>query len=299
MDQTFMTIHNLSSDATIVFASDSIGDVLGYDSGEVWGKSCFDYFHPDERLLARSMHSRAVLLDQAAVLRYVRILAKDGRWVSCECCFTVVHDVLVACTSIYRRSEKSERRAIEAPLIRKIFSSSPRDPRYHILGHLSPMFETPPTEREPRAALILNRFTRKLSIMFATDAVSSILGVTPEQLLQKSLYDCIARSCRTNVKACLEDAKENDSIAYLRFWSRDPRMDGDMGMENAIDGAPNSDVYDSDGGERLEDSTHPHIKQEPDDDVGIMTIPTRRRIPTRELEAVVSCTSDGPQKPSR
>lgn len=73
------------------------------------GRSCFDYFHPDEVPFARSVHSRGILLDKAAVLHYARILSQDGRWVSCECCFTVVHDVLVACTSIYRRGEKSER----------------------------------------------------------------------------------------------------------------------------------------------------------------------------------------------
>lgn len=72
------------------------------------GKSCFDYFHPEEVPFARSVHSRGVLLDKAAVLHYCRILSKDGQWVSCECCFTIVHDVLVACTSIYRQGERSQ-----------------------------------------------------------------------------------------------------------------------------------------------------------------------------------------------
>lgn len=57
---------------------------------------------------ARSIHSRGVLLDKAAVLHYARILAKNGQWVSCECCFTVVHNVLVASTSIYFKGERSE-----------------------------------------------------------------------------------------------------------------------------------------------------------------------------------------------
>lgn len=99
---------DLTADANILFASDSIFDILGYQPDEVKGKSCFDYFHPEEVPFARSVHSRGVLLDKAAVLHYARILSRDGRWVSCECCFTIVHDVLVACTSIYLRGEKSE-----------------------------------------------------------------------------------------------------------------------------------------------------------------------------------------------
>ncbi|KAI1420994.1 hypothetical protein F5Y12DRAFT_68793 [Xylaria sp. FL1777] len=343
MEQTFMTIHNLSRDANILFASESVVDILGYQPHEVLGKSCFDYFHPDEIPFARSVHNRGVLLDKAAVLHYARISSKDGRWVSCECCFTVVHNVLVACTSIYRRGQKSERRAIEAPHIRRIFSCSPRDPRYHMLEHLSPKFKMQPTEREPRAALILNRFTRTLAIMFATNAVSSILGVEPDQLQGKSLYECIAENCWGDAIKCLESAKANDSIAYLRFWSRDPRTREDLDEDEddvEMDDQDTASERDSDGGVPLNDSTSgptddgsdnfvkreatgsPQINQPMAADErdaqhefsaasrnraqtantqGSQRLGTQQRlrarrrepIPTRELEAVVSCTSDG------
>ncbi|ORY58249.1 uncharacterized protein BCR38DRAFT_78908 [Pseudomassariella vexata] len=364
MEKTFMTIHNLSPDANILFASESIGDILGYYPHEIQGKSCFDYFHPDEVPFARTVHSRGVLLDKAAVLHYLRVRARDGQWVSCECCFTVVHDVLVACTSIYRRGEKSERRAIEAPQIRRIFSSSPRDPRYHMLEHLSPKFKMPPMEREPRAALILNRFSRNLPVMFATNAVASILGVRPDQIQGKSFYECIAENCYADAVGCLESAKSNDSIAYLRFWYRDPRRQEDFDAEHdgedeeannqeANEDMPSSNSSDSDGGVHLDspmdidsNAEMPHeIKNEPmspdptkaeafqplhsqPSSSTASSLPgphsyqpsvrpqspavpparepsarpappaaPRRRprepIPTFELEAVVSCTSDG------
>ncbi|KAF4982082.1 hypothetical protein FZEAL_2234 [Fusarium zealandicum] len=233
MEQTFMTIHNLTPEANILYSSESIVDILGWAPHEVLGRSSFDYFHPDEVPFARSVHSRGVLLDKAAVLHYARILSRDGRWVSCECCFTIVHDVLFACTSIYRRGEKSERRAIEAPQIRRLFSCSPRDPRYHMLEHLSPKFKMQPVEREPRAALILNRFTRTLTVMFATEAIASILGVSADQVQHKSFYECIRESSLDDAFKCLESAKANDSIAYLRFWSRDPRRPEDFEDEES------------------------------------------------------------------
>ncbi|KAK8079523.1 hypothetical protein PG997_007341 [Apiospora hydei] len=355
-------LDDLSRDANVLFASDSIADILGYQPQEILGKSSFDYFHPDEVPFARSVHSRGVLLDKAAVLHYLRVQNRDGQWVSCECCFTVVHDVLVACTSIYRRGEKSERRAIEAPQVRRLFSSSPRDPRYHMLEHLSPKFKMPPMEREPRAALILNRFTQTLTVMFATNAVSSILGVSPDEIKGKSFYECIDQNCWADAINCLESAKANDSIAYLRFWYRDPRREEDFDDE----ASDSEDSSDSDGGAQLGASqspmevdqtpqAEPHIKEEPlspepskaeilqsihshpsaSSTAGSssmaesqgrqthMTVPTpgsaaadghrgpgnqqapqapprnanrRRRnepIPTFELEAVVSCTSDG------
>ncbi|KAI8957636.1 hypothetical protein F5Y11DRAFT_360660 [Daldinia sp. FL1419] len=341
MEQTFMTIHNLSPDANILFVSESVVDILGYQPQDVQGKSCFDYFHPDEVPFARSVHSRGVLLDKAAVLHYARIMSRDGQWVSCECCFTIVHDVLVACTSIYRRGERSKRRAIEAPQIRRIFSSSPRDPRYHMLEHLSPKFKMQPMEREPRAALILNRFTITLSVMFATNAVSSILGVRPDQIKDKSFYECIEENCIADAMKCLESAKANDSIAYLRFWYRDPRRDEDFEDNDEDD----EEVEDErDGGlskgndEKLDGGVHAEnaMDVDPDETYGIrikteasispelpkaailtngepqvftrdtchqISTPAmrtsrrrrrnRNRIPTFELEAVVSCTSDG------
>ncbi|KAI5866673.1 hypothetical protein GGS23DRAFT_602935 [Durotheca rogersii] len=252
MEQTFMTIHNLSPDANVLFASESIVDILGYQPQDVQGKSCFDYFHPQEVPFARSVHSRGVLLDKAAVLHYVRIMSRSGQWISCECCFTVVHDVLVACTSIYRRGEKSKRRAIEAPQIRRIFSSSPRDPRYHMLEHLSPKFRMQPMEREPRAALILNRFTRTLTVMFATNAVSSILGVRPDQIQDKSFYECIAENCLADAIKCLESAKANDSIAYLRFWYRDPRREEDFEDEDQDEDEDDEDEDESEDDEESE-----------------------------------------------
>lgn len=97
-----------------------------------------------------------------------------------------------------------------------------------MLEHLSPKFKMPPMEREPRAALILNRFTRSLSIMFATNAVASILGVTPDLVQDKSFWECISENCVADAINCLESAKANDSIAYLRFWSRDPRREEDF-----------------------------------------------------------------------
>ncbi|RSL73292.1 hypothetical protein CEP54_000439 [Fusarium duplospermum] len=248
MEQTFMTIHNLGPDANILYASESVIDILGYTPQEVLGRSSFDFFHPDEVPFARSVHSRGVLLDKAAVLHYARILSRDGRWVSCECCFTIVHDVLVACTSIYRRGEKSERRAIEAPQIRRIFSCSPRDPRYHMLEHLSPKFKMSPMEREPRAALILNRFTRTLTVMFATEAIASILGVSADQVKYKSFYECIRESSLDDAFKCLESAKANDSIAYLRFWSRDPRRPEDFENE-----ASDDELDDGDDAEEADD----------------------------------------------
>lgn len=124
-----------------------------------------------------------------------------------------------------------------------------------MLEHLSSKFRTPPQASllEPRAALILNRFTRTLTVMYATDAVQSILGVSPDQFKDKSFYECMQENCLPEAIRCLESAKANDSIAYLRFWYRDPRRDEDLVAEEEMhDASQSSDS--EDGGVELNSS---------------------------------------------
>src|SRR5271156_4371806 len=141
-------------------------------------------------------------------------------------------------------------RALEAPAVRRIFSSSPRDPRYHMLSYISNKFtqEQAPHSHEPRAALFLNRYTRTSTIMFATSGVANILGIRAEQLVGKSFYFCIAENCLADAVQCLERAKANDSIAYLRFWFRNPLLEDD-GSRNVP--MADSDEDEGDGGVRI------------------------------------------------
>lgn len=286
---------DLSLDARLLYVSSSITDILGHSPHQVIGKSCWEYFHPDEIPFARAVHGRGVQLDKAAVLNYCQIKNRDGQWVGCECVFTIVYDVLVASTSVYRYGSKSQsmyprhlsplepqhgrlsgdtERAKDAPIIRQLFSSSPRDPRYHMLSYISQKFsqELRPHSHEPRAALFLNRFTRTLTIMYATNGLADVLGISAEELNGKSFYYCIQENCLQEAVRCLESAKANDSIAYLRFWFRDPRPDDQANNDQQSSGD------EDDGGvhlgdrvvdgrnERLSDSTVSHHMARPSRD---------------------------------
>lgn len=96
-----------------------------------------------------------------------------------------------------------------------------------MLSHISQKFATPAKQQqhEPRAALFLNRFTRTMSIMYATSGIQDIIGISADDMRGRSFYYCIAENCLQDAIKCLEQAKGNDSIAYLRFWFRDPRQD--------------------------------------------------------------------------
>lgn len=338
-------------------------------------RSAWDYFPAEEVPFAQKFHEKRVSMDKAAVLVYCRVRDRQGSWVGCECCFTICYDVMIVCTSIYKRGMASQseygrrmcteswqltcnvERALEAPLVRRIFSSSPRDPRYHMLSHISSKFKQPAKTQihEPRAALFLNRFTRTLTIMYATSGLQEVIGIPAETMRGRSFYYCIAENCLQDAIKCLENAKGNDSIAYLRFWFRDPRIDdappppdddsdeemttemsedmseggvnlgttgstspesGDSSNSNAVrstnsmevDGMeegnePNprtssgdstnpADTHEAIFGEsRLADSSSSSVGQESPEQE--RASPVRPHVDPVELEAVISCTSDG------
>lgn len=118
-----------------------------------------------------------------------------------------------------------------------MFSSSPKDPRYHMLSHLSTKFNLGPKQQthEPRAALFLNRFTRTLTVMYATSGIEQVIGIPSEEMKGKSFYYCIQENCLEDAVRVLESAKGNDSIAYLRFHFRDPRTGPNGGNASASD----------------------------------------------------------------
>ena len=72
--------------------------------------SAWEFFPEDELPIARQFHEKGVQMDKAAVLAYCRVRDKQGSWVGCEVCFTIVYDVMIVCTSIYQQGLASDSR---------------------------------------------------------------------------------------------------------------------------------------------------------------------------------------------
>ena len=86
--------------------------------------------------------------------------------------------------------------------------------------------------------------------MYATNGLTDIIGIPASDLCGKSFYYCIQENCLRDAVKCLESAKANDSIAYLRFWFRDPRQDNQIDHdEHMSDGHSSGD--EDDGGVHL------------------------------------------------
>ena len=90
--------------------------------------------------------------------------------------------------------------------------------------------------------------------MYATNSLVDILGVPANELTGKSFYFCIQENCLGEAVKCLESAKANDSIAYLRFWFRDPRQNDRSNQDERMSDAHSSGDEDEAGGVHLSET---------------------------------------------
>jgi hypothetical protein len=113
-----------------------------------------------------------------------------------------------------------------------------------MIDHLAPKFRSTTIARaalhEPRAAFLLNRFSKTLPIMYATHAAEFVLSCNPDEAVGRSFYEYIDEGYLMGAVNAIERAKENDSIAYMRLlWKaklNDPRdEDDDMLDEEDFD----------------------------------------------------------------
>lgn len=187
-----------------------------------------------------------------------------------------------------------------------------------MLTHLSQKFSLDEEEQthEPRAALFLNRFTRSLTVMYATGGIEEIIGISSEEMKGKSFYFCIQEECLEDAVRCLESAKGNDSIAYLRFRFRDPRREDSpepgtpeseddimtdiTGTEEESElGAPQGGTSSSgnaSSGNAAQSDTHDTSRstsRPASSSAPRGSMQSEEPIEHIELEAVVSCTTDG------
>ncbi|EEP76730.1 predicted protein [Uncinocarpus reesii 1704] len=197
-----------------------------------------------------------------------------------------------------------KKRAAAASSVRKLFCPLPYEPRYHQAHSLSNKllrFSSVPTV-EPRAALVLNRFTRSSTIVFATSNATAVLGLAPDWLVSRSFYSLIDESYLAQTVRCLENSKSNDTTAYLRVPLRGRFEEYDeLGVIEKVDEFLN---------ERDCQEEHKLAKYWPskindnrvlgppnfpiDNFYGPLNTTLAKRVSaSMEIEAIITCASDG------
>ncbi|KAF8954262.1 hypothetical protein BGZ46_002974, partial [Entomortierella lignicola] len=82
---TFIVFHSLDPDATILWVSPSVTDILGYEPEELAGTAAYDKIVAQDIPMSRVGHKEGLMNDLVASQIIIRYIAKDGTAVPCIC----------------------------------------------------------------------------------------------------------------------------------------------------------------------------------------------------------------------
>jgi PAS domain-containing protein len=233
---------------------------IGIEPEEMIGRSVYDFLHPDE---IASLRKTAVVNQQKDVLcELIRVRAAhkdrsegDGGWVVVDSVINVCKDYFILisrrrgghdyqCTCVhslphlYRTNQRivawkqsaelviqmNERGEIDPSVSHS--NTSAHDDTIMEMIYQQLHWETVNAPNERRACLILNRFTLRLTILYAIPVSTEVLNTGPAQMNLRSLYDFVQEEHCAVVKESIDRLKTEHTIQKLQFPWR--TLDGQL-----------------------------------------------------------------------
>ncbi|KAF9151814.1 hypothetical protein BG015_006196 [Linnemannia schmuckeri] len=90
---------------------------------------------------------------------------------------------------------------------------------------------------EPRACMILNRFSRNLGIMYASPSCQLIFKIDPDKAIGKPLLVFLRADDLAGFVEQAELAKSSNVVTHMRFWFQSPSCRGEIPCEAMMFGA--------------------------------------------------------------
>ncbi|TBU31838.1 hypothetical protein BD311DRAFT_77574 [Dichomitus squalens] len=225
---SFIGIVDFTEDATWVYCSESVYDLLGYEPHELIGTPSLNLVHPDEFSEVKELHYTTISQDQAAVLAYLRMKHKDPYkgYILCGISRTVCQNVLVGSVSFAAPGPKAMHNASTAQEV-KIITPTAKDLEFRRWNDPNPMPPCPiPSSRshspdirrrdrkeaitfDPlpeqsiRTALILDRFSVNCGILYCSN--DSLISTTV--CMGRSFFDFVSRKDEDLVRSWIDVIK--------------------------------------------------------------------------------------------
>ncbi|KAG0342016.1 hypothetical protein BG004_005782 [Podila humilis] len=209
----FISFHDLTPEGHFLWASSSITACLGYEPEEIVDTPAYAVIHPDDIAYVKVTHQENVLNEMVGTQIVLRFMHKDGSWVPCMVIFSLCYDYIVTCSTEFARI-KRHHQAFEA----NTWNPNGLDP-------------------EPRACMILNRFSRNLGIMYASPSCQIIFGIQPDQIVGKPFLLFIRADDLAAFVEQVDMAKASNVVTHMRFWFQSPSHQQEIPCEAMLFGA--------------------------------------------------------------
>ncbi|KAK3831193.1 MAG: hypothetical protein JOS17DRAFT_134116 [Linnemannia elongata] len=237
----FISFHDLSPDGTFIWTSPSVTAILGYEPEEIEGVPAYDVMHKDDIAYCRITHQENVLNDMVGTQIVVRFKHKDGSYVPCMVIFSVCYDYIVTCSTVIDTAQEAFRKvythsAAMTSIVGSRHKEFERIKRHHKAfgaNTWNPSTLAP----EPRACMILNRFSRNLGIMYASPSCQLIFKIDPDKAIGKPLLVFLRADDLAGFVEQAELAKSSNVVTHMRFWFQSPNCREEIPCEAMMFGA--------------------------------------------------------------
>ncbi|KAI3651175.1 hypothetical protein MP228_004656 [Amoeboaphelidium protococcarum] len=232
---------DLTPNCTILWVSPSCYDLLGFREEEMVGKSGYAFVHPDDIEVTEKNHMFNLTESVIARIMTMRWLfkEKDGqlRYKLLDMAVNFCYDCLVVIGALHEYNQNSiafRQSAEDLVRINACGSTienwmSREKTVMRLLSDTLTWESSVSSTKEPRVCLILNRFTNKATIQFATMGAKEVLQSDDHELIGKSFLDFIADSADDTlhgiksldrVKSEIDFVRSSGNIHHLNFTWR-------------------------------------------------------------------------------
>ncbi|KAF9302146.1 hypothetical protein BGZ74_005741 [Mortierella antarctica] len=237
----FISFHDLTPEAHFLWASSSITTCLGYEPEEIVDTPAYTVIHLDDISYVKVSHQENMMNEMVGTQIALRFKAKDGSWVPCMALFSLCYDYIVTCSTVIAQTDGTIRQltahsAAMTSLVGSRQEEFARIKRHHQAFGTN-TWNPNGLEPEPRACMILNRFSRSLGIMYASPSCHIIFGVEPDQIVGKPFLLFIRADDLASFVEQVDLAKASNIVTHMRFWFQSPKHRQEIPCEAMLFGA--------------------------------------------------------------
>ncbi|KAG0237537.1 hypothetical protein BGX31_003564 [Mortierella sp. GBA43] len=236
----FMGFADMTPQVRFLWMSPSTYDILGYEPEEFLGRPAYEFVCPDDQADLHEFLVEYFAHDLIASQYVVRFIAKDGRRVPCAFLGCNCYDFSVGIFKVLDSETVPQRRAHSATMNRIVGSKkevSERMKRHH-QAFAENSWDRQAMEPEARVCLIINRFTRSLTIMYASSACEKVLQVDPDEITGKPILLYIRSDDLAPFVEQVDLVKATTTVSQMRFWFQSPNARHAIPCEAVVAGTP-------------------------------------------------------------
>lgn len=233
MSGSWISIYDNSQDARLVYVSESITDFTGWEPEQVIGVGGYDFFHPTDHAALRKVHVSNIVNEKMSSMVSYRFKCRSGNYIPVETIVHYCYDVLITCNFMY--DPHSTDHKMRANTVDQVYACLPDgslqlsgawNDRAHMLENtlnLNPSdFQHGGFSKEKRFALIMNRYSEALNIVYASQLSRDLVSLDISNSIGLSFFDFVPEKDIETLHTQIDLAKEHDMIVRIRFdWVTD------------------------------------------------------------------------------